>query len=137
MRGDVSGQQQKMPDIPPITGTVFFLYYDDVRAAIRWYEEKLRFRNVYDDDWVAILEIMPGAFIGLVNATEGTQHPVPGHNKGALVAIETKDLRGWRDQLAAIEVPIFRDIHKGAKGKTDTFHVLDPGGYIVEFYKWL
>lgn len=133
----MSEQRKNFPDIPAITGAVFFLYYDDVRCAVRWYSEKLRFRNVYDDGWVAIFEITPGGFVGLVNATEGTQRPVAGHNKGALVAIETKDLQGWRHHLLAMDVPIFRDVHKGAKGKTDTFHVLDPGGYIVEFYQWL
>ena len=92
---------------------------------------------MYDDVWVTIFALAPGVYIGLVNATDGLLHPKSGVDKAALMAIETADLEAWYDRLQqAGGVEFICGISPGAKGKTDVFQVRDPGGYIVEFFRW-
>lgn len=118
-----------------IAGGVPFFYYQDLAKAADWYEHELGFRKVADEGWVVIIEITPTSFIGLVNASDGTLRPMEA--KGALLSIETPDLEAWYEQLAAKPGSnITQDIEIGAKGVIDEFRLEDPGGYVVEFFRW-
>lgn len=118
-----------------IGGGVPFFYYHDLSAAVDWYEHKLGLRKVANEGWVAIMEITPTSFIGLVNATGGTLQPAM--KKGALLSIETPDLEAWYARLAATAGSnITQGIEIGAKGKIEEFRMQDPGGYVVEFFRW-
>lgn len=124
--------------MPRIGGTILFLYYADLRAAIRWYERHLGLVPVFDDGWVAILNGgATGPNIGLVNGTDGSHVLTRESDKAALIAFETPDLERWHDRFANnSEVPLLRPLCIGAKGHTEMFQIRDPGGYIVEFFRW-
>ena len=120
---------------PPITGSVPFLYYHDLEEAANWYEHKLGLRRVVDEGWVVVFELTPTAFIGLVNATGGTLRPA--EDKGVLLSIETHELEAWHRKLKGIEgANVIQDIEVGAKGMIEEFRLQDPGGYIVEIFRW-
>ncbi len=120
---------------PRIAGTVPFFYYSDLAAAADWYENKLGLRRVTDEGWVVIFEVAPTAFIGLVNASDGTLRPA--REKGVLLSIETPDLVAWYNRLKAVEgINMKQGIKVGAKGMIEEFRLQDPGGYIVEFFRW-
>ena len=119
-----------------ISGGVPFFYYQDLAVAADWYEHTLGLRKVADEGWVAIIEITPTSFIGLVNATDGTLRPAA--EKGAVLSIETPDLEAWHEKLTATPGSnITQNIEIGAKGKIEEFRMQDPGGYVVEFFRWL
>ncbi len=120
-----------------ISAGVSFFYYDDLPAAVRWYREVLGLAAVMEEDWVAIFRLAGGAYVGLVNASDGSQKPLAGDNKGAMIAIETADLESWHRKLREQGMAeTIGDIRVASKGLTEMFQVRDPGGYMVEFFRW-
>ena len=120
---------------PSIAGGVPFFYYNDFQAAVDWYKNVLGLKPLTDEDWVAILELTPGSYIGLVNATGGTLKPTD--DKGALISIDTAELEAWWDKVKDVEgIEIKNGIITGGDGMIDQFSLYDPGGYIVEFFRW-
>jgi hypothetical protein len=73
--------------LPSIAGSYPFFYYNDIESAEAWYAEKLGLKKAYDHGWVKIFEIVPGAYIGLVDATGVTLRPT--ENKGEMLSLET------------------------------------------------
>ena len=122
-------------DHPPIASGVPFFYYRDLPAAADWYEHKLGLERTTDGGWVAIFRLTPTSYIGLVNATDGTLHPAV--KKGAMLSIETEALEAWYRRLKATDgIDMVSGIEDGAKGMIDKFIVRDPGGYLIEFFRW-
>ncbi|MEJ8566200.1 VOC family protein [Elongatibacter sediminis] len=121
---------------PEITAGVPFFYYTDLPEAVDWYKNKLGLEALVEDDWVVIIRITDSSYLGLVNASGGSL--VPTDNKGALLSIETPELEGWWDRLKDVEgINMIHGIEVGGGGMIEEFRMTDPGGYIVEFYRWL
>ena len=122
-------------DHPAIASGVPFFYYRDLPAAADWYEHKLGLERTTDEGWVVIFRLTPTSYIGLVNATDGTLHPAV--KKGAMLSIETDALDAWYRRLKATDgIDMVSGIEDGAKGMIDKFIVRDPGGYLIEFFRW-
>ena len=120
---------------PAITGGVPFFYYNDLPAAADWYKNKLGLKVLTEEDWVVIFELNSSSYIGLVNATGGSLKPIA--DKGALLSIDTPDLEAWWDRLKDVKgINIKNGIITGADGMIEQFSLYDPGGYIVEFFRW-
>ena len=129
---------------PPVKALVTNFYYDNLQVAKAWYVDEMGFQVIYDDGWVVIVEVGKGMQIALVDASKGALHAVK--NKGAMLAIETAALEQWHEYVRKIdgiewypyngEDP--RNFKHGirAHGDYEEFRVLDPGGYIIEFYRW-
>lgn len=49
-----------------ITGQVTFLYYTDLAAPRRFYEDTLRLRRYYEQDWITVYHTTRTAGIGIV-----------------------------------------------------------------------
>ena len=120
---------------PSIAGGVPFFYYNDLPAAADWYKNKLGLKVLTEEDWVVIFELNSSSYIGLVNATGGSLRPIA--DKGALLSIDTPNLEAWWDRLKDVEgINIKNAIITGADGMIEQFSLYDPGGYIVEFFRW-
>lgn len=120
---------------PSIAGGVPFFYYHDLNAAANWYENKLGLKRVTDEEWVVIFELTDTSYLGLVNASGGSL--IPTENKGALLSIETAELEAWYEKLKDVEgINMIHGIEEGADGMIDEFRMTDPGGYIIEFFRW-
>ena len=120
---------------PAIAGGVPFFYYNDLPAAADWYKNKLGLKVLTEEDWVVIFELNSSSYIGLVNATGGSLKPIA--DKGALLSIDTPNLEAWWDRLKDVEgINIKNGIITGADGMIEQFSLYDPGGYIVEFFRW-
>ena len=129
---------------PPVKALVANFYYDNLPAAKKWYVDEMGFPAIYDDGWVVIVEVGKGMQIALVDASRGALKAVK--DKGAMLAIETGALEQWLDYVREIdgiewypyngEDP--RHFKHGIRTHADyeEFRVLDPGGYIIEFYRW-
>lgn len=121
--------------IPDISAEVPFFYYNHLDAAKDWYEHKLGLKKVADHGWFAVFKVAPHAYLGLINATEGSLKPVP--DKGVLLSISTNNLEAWYKRLKGVKGMEFAtDLHIAAKGLVEEFSVRDPEGYLVEFFHW-
>ncbi len=120
---------------PSIAGGVPFFYYSDLGEAAEWYKTKLGLKPVTEEDWVVIFELTDTSFIGLVNAGGGSLRPT--ENKGALLSIETAELEAWYEKLKDVDgINMIHGIEDGASGMIEEFRMTDPGGYIIEFFRW-
>ncbi|MEO8747045.1 MAG: VOC family protein [Rhodanobacter sp.] len=129
---------------PPVKALVANFYYNDLPAAKKRYVQEMGFPVIYDDGWVVIVEVGKGMQIALVDASRGALRAVK--DKGAMLAIETDAVEGWNGYVRKIdgiewypyngEDP--RHFKHGIRkhGDYEEFRVLDPGGYIIEFYRW-
>ena len=131
--------------LPQVNALVPNFYYDDVEAAKDWYTNKLGFRTVVDLGWVAIVEVAPGMQIALVDGERGTLNAV--EEKGALLVIETDALEQWYEHVSSIEgIEWYQYDHDTTRSRIkhglmehreiEEFRVVDPGGYIIEFFRW-
>ncbi len=121
-----------------VDGAITLFYYDDVEQAIQWYEHVVGFEKVVDYGWLAIFRMREHAYLGLVDGSAGSQRPIKGPNKGALVTIATHDLEWWHNRLFRAGVPgTGNGLQIGCDGNTIEFQIRDPGGYTLEFFEWL
>lgn len=120
---------------PSISAGVTFFYYDDLDEAVDWYENKLGLNKVTDEGWVVIFEWTDFLHLGLVNATQGSLRPT--EDKGAMYSIDTAELEAWYEKLKDIAgINMTQGIQESTNGMIEVFSVTDPGGYIVEFFRW-
>lgn len=121
---------------PPVNAVVANFYYADLAPARRWYVDGLGLKPIYDDGWVIIVEFGPGMQLALVDGTKGVMRPVK--DKGTMLSIETDSLDEWYRLLAAIPGVAWYEGKSTITGHKDIeeVRVLDPGGYLVEFYRW-
>ena len=120
---------------PSIAGGVPFFYYTDLQEAADWYKNTLGLKPLTEEEWVVVFELTQGSYIGLVNATGGALKPTA--NKGALLSIDTSELEAWWDKVKDVEgLKVKNPIITGADGMIEQFSLYDPGGYIIEFFRW-
>jgi len=131
----VPGTASEPHNNPSVAAGVTFFYYEDLAKAADWYENKLGLKKVTDEGWVVIFEWTESSHLGLVNATEGTLKPTT--DKGAMYSIDTADLEDWYERLKNVEgISIPQGIQESSNGMIEVFSITDPGGYIVEFFRW-
>ena len=120
---------------PSVAAGVTFFYYDNLDEAADWYENKLGLNKLTDEGWVVIFELTDSSHLGLVNATEGSLKPT--ENKGAMFSIDTVDLEAWYEKLKGVDgINMRQGMQESTNGMIEVFSVTDPGGYIIEFFRW-
>ncbi|WP_232476348.1 VOC family protein [Flavisphingomonas formosensis] len=133
-----AGMAYRSAALPRISGAVTLFYYDEIETASHWYENVIGFEKQVDLDWLALFRIADQAYLGLVAANAGSQRPIPGANKGAILSIVTTDLEKWHRRLFAAGVAgTGQGLEIGCGGLSIEFKVRDPGGYTLEFLEWL
>lgn len=126
------------PTVPAYDGAITFFYYEQLEPAVRWYRDVIGFQPVMIEDWMALFQITPGHRLGLVGSAEGSQYPVAGANKGTMLSIETDRLEEWHQRLQSAAVQALdQGFQPGCRGRTVEFRVRDPGGYYLEFFRWV
>jgi catechol 2,3-dioxygenase-like lactoylglutathione lyase family enzyme len=120
---------------PSLGRSIVFFYYEDLAAAARWYEQVLGFERVIDLRWLVLLHFGDGLRLGLVDAVNGTLRPTD--TKGAILAIESTQLEAWLERIQQLDAgAILTQIELGANGLIDRLLLRDPGGYLVELFRW-
>lgn len=126
------------PAMPPVDGVLTMFYYEDLARAIDWYEHVIGFEKIMAFGELAIFAIHGGAHLALVGHGMGSQVPIRGNNKGAILSIQTRALQAWQERLFGHAAPgTDEGLHLGCDGRTREFKVRDPEGYIVEFFEWI
>jgi catechol 2,3-dioxygenase-like lactoylglutathione lyase family enzyme len=114
-----------------ITATVLWLYYQDVPAIQRFYEQSLGLQQVVDQGWAKIYAASPSGFLGPVVAGKGL-HPYS-EQKAVTVSLLSDDVAPWFTRLQ--HDPAFR-LHTQEIVRRERYHAFvgyDPEGYFMEF----
>ncbi|WP_447931855.1 VOC family protein [Sphingopyxis fribergensis] len=133
-----SAPPPRTPDAAPsIDGSILFFYYDDLDTATRWYRDILGLETILHEEWLVLLQLRPGTVIGLVDAAGGSHLPLRGGSQGAMLSIESNAVETWLDRFKTLGIcAATTPLTPGCRGRTLEFRVRDPGGYMVEFFRW-
>jgi len=121
-----------------VKGVITLLPYDDLPAAVSFYRDLVGLRIAEDFGWCCLLELQPRTYLGLIDATAGSQRPVAGANKGVLVSLEVPDLTACLERARRLGlVTAGTRLVPGCRGRTREFRITDPGGHPVELFSWV
>jgi predicted enzyme related to lactoylglutathione lyase len=118
------------PDNGRVEKLITFLYYRNLPAAMRFYEDILGFTVAIDQGWCKIYGISQDGYIGLVDETRGMHraHPV----KPVQICLRVPDVDAWHAYLKAAAVAGLTDPRTSAELKIRAFVCYDPEGYQIE-----
>jgi len=117
--------------------SITWFYYDEFSVATAFYGETLGLEQVLDQGWACAFRIARDAFVGLVDARSDRGACRSQRANAVLLTLVVEDLKGWRDKLTASGVQLDSDITKMADLRIETFFLTDPGGYRLEFQRFL
>jgi hypothetical protein len=124
-------------DRPPSAAITFF-YYDDLPGAVAFHRQLLGLQVTMVREWCAICELAGGARLGLVDGLHGSQRPVSADDKGAILSLEVDDLEDCLERCRALGLAdADAQLIAGCGGLTLEFKIRDPGGYTIEFFRWI
>ena len=118
-----------------ISSQITFLYYQDLAVARQFYEQLLGLALVEDQGWARIYQVSPGAFIGIVDEAHGSLKTQP--ENAVMITFVVDDVPGWYAYLQKQGVTIRREYGRSEEIQIEYFFVEDPGGYVIEFERFL
>lgn len=118
-----------------VASQITFLYYKDLAAAQRFYEDVMGFALAEDQGWAKIYRISGNAFVGLVDEARGSLKVQ--ENSAVMLTLVSDDVRGWYAYLQEKEVEFVREFGISEEIQIEYFFIRDPGGYIIEIEKFL
>ena len=109
---------------------VTFLYYRDLPAAMRFYEETLGAELAIDQGWSKIYRICGAAHLGLVDESRGAHRAA--ETKPVQFCIRVEDVDAWHRWAASREVSHLTKPKDSAALGIRAFVFDDPEGYQIE-----
>ncbi len=109
---------------------ITFLYYRDLPAAMRFYEEVLGLTLAIDQGWSKIYRITDNGYVGLVDETRGSHRANP--IKPVQLCIRVADVDAWHAWVSTQGVEGLRGPKINAELKIKVFVFNDPEGYQIE-----
>ncbi len=114
---------------------ITFLYFDDLNDVIPFFEEILMLTLIDDQEFAKIYRISGGAFLGIVDATQGyCQAPT---EQNTLITLVTEDVHKWYAHLKSHGVKIDAPPKHQEKANVECFFFEGPGGYVFEIQRFL
>jgi predicted enzyme related to lactoylglutathione lyase len=137
MAGVLPAQEGKMarPSSLGVQANIVFLYYRDVPAAQRFYEDVIGLTLTVDQGFSKIYQVSPTSFIGLVDESQGLHRA--SEAKAVTVSFVTEQVDQWYAYLQAKGVKMRGPIGDATRHPTRGFVALDPEGYYLEFERFL
>lgn len=120
-------------DRPPHSATeklITFLYYRDLPAAMRFYEDVIGLTLEIDQGWSKIYRVTANGYIGLVDESRGSHRA--NDIKPVQICMRVDDVDGWYAYIRSVEPPGLREPRSNAELKIRAFVFDDPEGYQLE-----
>jgi len=112
-------------------GSITWLYYKDIPAAMRFYEDTLGLSLTVDQGWAKVYQTSPTSFIGLVDESRGMHRA--SDTKPVAVAFVTQDVDAWYAWLTSRGVKMRSPLADSKSLPIRGFTAYDPEGYTLEF----
>jgi predicted enzyme related to lactoylglutathione lyase len=118
-----------------VQANIVWLYYRDVPAAQRFYNELLGLEMVVDQGFAKVYQVSPTSFVGLVDESQGLHRASP--TKPVTVSFVTEQIDEWYEWLVSKGAQIKRPLSSSERLPIRGFVALDPEGYYLEFERFL
>jgi predicted enzyme related to lactoylglutathione lyase len=118
-----------------VQANIVFLYYRDIPAAQRFYEDVIGLRLTVDQGYSKIYQISPTSFVGLVDETQGLHRASDA--KPVTLSFVTEQVDAWYEYLVSRGVRVRGPVRDGTRQPTRGFVAYDPEGYFLEFERFL
>ncbi|HKJ01135.1 MAG TPA: VOC family protein, partial [Longimicrobiales bacterium] len=119
-----------------VRATVLWLYYQDIDAALAWYEDVLGTTLLVDQGWAKVVPASATGFLGFVDGNRGLHQAT--EQKGVTVSFFTGDVDGWFASLRSrTDFPLRTPEITDESGRVRTFVGYDPEGYFLEWDTFL
>ena len=126
-------QNTTVPEGLGFNATITWLYYKDIPAMEKFYQEVLGLPLIADQGWAKIYQASASGYIGLVDERRGMHSYT--EKKAVNVSFILKDIDGWFQHVN--ESKLFelreREVSTGPENKYRAFVGYDPEGYFMEF----
>ena len=113
-----------------VKGVITWLYYRDLPAALKFYENILGFKMEVDQGWSKILKIRDGAYVGLVDSEHGYHRA--SDTKPVILCINVHDADEWHRRLVENGLDLEELPRESERLKIKVFMFKDPEGYTIE-----
>ncbi len=114
---------------------ITFLYFEDLKEPALFFEGTLGLDKVDDQGFAKIYRISEGAFLGIVDASQG--YCKAASERNTLITLVTDDVHQWYEHLKSQGVRIDAPPKSQAKAKVECFFFQGPGGYAFEVQRFL
>ena len=104
---------------------ITFLYFDDLNDATLFFEETLKLAKVDDQGFAKIYRISGGAFLGIVDASQGYCRAPSEQN--TLITLVSENVKDWYQRLKASGVKIDSPPKINETAKVECFFFEGPG----------
>lgn len=117
-----------------LSSQITFLYFDKLDEARLFFDDILELETAYDPKWACVWRIGSDAFIGGVDARQGSIEVK--HRDGVLISLTVKNIEEVYEKLKAhnlkdmTEIKFFEDI------KLNSFLFTGPEGYKFEIQQF-
>ena len=118
-----------------VQANIVWLYYRDVPAAQRFYEDTIGLALVVDQGFAKVYQVSPTSFVGLVDEKQGLHRA--SETKAVTVSFVTEQIDEWYKYLQSKGVRIRNPLGDATRHPTRGFVALDPEGYFLEFERFL
>jgi predicted enzyme related to lactoylglutathione lyase len=118
-----------------VKGLITWLYYRDLARAMEFYEEVMGLKMVVDQGWSKIYKIREGAYIGLVDQSNGYHRA--SEEKPVIICLNVHDADAWWDRLKEKGVELEEQPEESDRLKIKVFMFTDPEGYVIEIQESL
>lgn len=118
-----------------IKANVFWLYYQDIPEAQKFYAENFRSRMLVDQGFAKVYSSSPSAFIGLVDGAQGLHQFSP--EKAVNVAFLTDQIDEWYAEFIGKDLRVKDPLETMESFPVRAFVTYDSGGYFLEFDRFL
>jgi predicted enzyme related to lactoylglutathione lyase len=139
MSADAGSQTKERTMTRPATlgvqANIVWLYYKDVPAAQRFYEDVLGLQLMVDQGFAKVYQVSPTSFVGLVDEAQGLHRA--SETKAVTVSFVTEQIDEWYQYFQQRGVKIRNPLASSARHPTRGFVALDPEGYFLEFERFL
>jgi len=117
------------------TSQLTFLYFKDLKEPAMFFEATLGLEKVDDQGFAKIYRISGGAFLGIVDASQGYCKAASEQN--TLITLVTEDVDQWYAHLKSRGIRIDTPPKIHAKANVEGFFFQGPGGYAFEVQRFI
>lgn len=114
-----------------IQGTIFWLYYKNLKEACDFYKNTLRLEFLVDQGFAHIYASSASGFIGPVDASQGL-HSFS-EEKSVNIGFITDEIDRWYQYLIKKDLKMRGPLEEAEQDRVRAFVTFDVGGYYLEF----